>query len=325
MERRAKILFAGLITVILVGAGIAVIVPILLSPDVRIGYLTADLHQLALFVALDQGFFLEEGLRVETVEFQSGNYEMSGFLGGIIDIGYVGAAPALNFHINTGVEIRLMAGVNLEGSAIVVASNINSMADLIGQSVATPAPGNVQDILFALACNQSGVDFLNDIHRLHLSPTMMIQQLQSGQISGFVAWEPYIASSLDQSVGKILNTSHEIWPSHPCCVVASQLNFLQTRPDIVEKVIRIHKRATDFINNNHSLAIQIGVKWTGFSEVVIETAMSRILYNTSLISEGFRVYLNALAYYDFISGYNSTQIDALLDYIVDDQFLEGGS
>ena len=319
-----KILLVSVLVAVVVGASIAVTLQLASKPDVRIGYLTADLHQLALFVALEQGLFSKAGLRVEVVEFQNGNYEMSGFMGGVIDMGYVGAAPALLFHINTGVEVRLLAGVNLEGSAIVVASHINSLEDLVGLKVATPAEGNVQDVLFGMACNQSGLDFKNDFNRVHLSPTAMIQQLDSGEIAGFVAWEPYIAQSQAQGVGKILNTSHEIWPGHPCCVVACQLSFLQVRPDIVERVIEVHLNATRFIREHPSKAIDIAVRWTGFQREVIEEAMTRILYNESLVVEGFHTYLRALLQFDFLpEGFDEAQIDALLNYFVDTQFLEG--
>lgn len=91
-----------------------------LNKTVRIGYLRADLHQLALFVALDQGYFDEFGLTVELYTFSAGPEEMDAFGAGDIDMGYLGTAPATTKRLNLSIRIVIVAGVNNEGSAIVV-------------------------------------------------------------------------------------------------------------------------------------------------------------------------------------------------------------
>jgi ABC-type nitrate/sulfonate/bicarbonate transport system substrate-binding protein len=112
--------------------GIAVIVIVVVSigfiavwnpppaPDVRIGYLSKDLHQLALRVAIENGYFEREGLTVKLEVFGNGAYEMDGFLAGEIDMGYLGAAPALVKSINQDILITILAAVNMEGSALLV-------------------------------------------------------------------------------------------------------------------------------------------------------------------------------------------------------------
>ncbi len=121
------------------------------NSTLRVGYLTADLHQLAFYVALKGGYFDEVGLRIIKKEYPNGVYEMEGFKLGEIDIGYLGSAPATLKRVNDNVPIRIIAGVNNEGSAIVVKEGINTISELAGKKVAIPGFGTVQDFLLKLA------------------------------------------------------------------------------------------------------------------------------------------------------------------------------
>ncbi len=130
--------------------------PVKVNVKLRIGYLTADLHQLAFYVALREGYFNEVGINVEKKEYANGVYEMEGFKLREIDAGYLGSAPATLKRINDGVDIRIVAGVNSEGSAI-VARDAGSVRDLAGKKVAIPGFGTVQDFLLRMAAERAGI------------------------------------------------------------------------------------------------------------------------------------------------------------------------
>ncbi len=145
--------------------------------EIRFGYLTADLHQLSFWVAWKQGIF--EGVNIIVKdsdspqyprEFSNGGDEMkTGFKTNEIDVGFLGSAPAIIFGINENdflesspyykeTTIKIIAGVNYEGSAIVIRSglDVNSMKDLEGKTLAYPGPGTVQHFLILMAAEQDG-------------------------------------------------------------------------------------------------------------------------------------------------------------------------
>ncbi len=127
------------------------------NATVRMGYLTADLHQLAFYVALKEGYYSQVGLKIEKKEYPNGVVEMEGFKNGEIDAGYLGGAPATLKRINDNIKIRIVAGANSEGSAI-VARNTASIKDLAGKKVAIPGFGTVQDFLLRLAAEKAGLE-----------------------------------------------------------------------------------------------------------------------------------------------------------------------
>jgi NitT/TauT family transport system substrate-binding protein len=145
--------------------------------EIRFGYLTADLHQLSFWVAWKQGRFGEVNVIVKESdspqyprEFSNGGAEMkTGFKTNEIDVGFLGSAPAIIFGINENnflesspyykeTTIKIIAGVNYEGSAIVIRSGVevDSMKDLEGKTLAYPGPGTVQHFLVLMAAEQDG-------------------------------------------------------------------------------------------------------------------------------------------------------------------------
>ncbi len=128
---------------------------------VRIGYLTADLHQLALYVAVREGYLDETGMDYELKQYKNGVAVMEAFKAGEIDVAYLGGAPATLKRINDNIKIRIIAGANNEGSAIVVQKDINSIEDLKGKTIAIPGYGTVQDFLLRIVAEKYGMQVVS--------------------------------------------------------------------------------------------------------------------------------------------------------------------
>ncbi|KPV64068.1 MAG: taurine transporter substrate binding subunit [Candidatus Bathyarchaeota archaeon BA1] len=244
---------------------------------VRVGYLTADIHHLALFIAREKGWYLGTGIRFEFKEFPNGPTEMLAFAAGELDIGYLGIVPAMLHKVNMKVNITVVAAANTEGSALVVnPKKIASPKDLKGKMVATPGAGTVQDYLLSLIESNHNVA----VERMFITPPAgMEPALQRGDVDGFIAWEPFPARSVYNGIGKILLTSHDVWPNHPCCVVVASSQFLKDHPDLVKTIVNIHVGATKFISENQDEAMSIAAKYTGQEKAVVKSASERVTFD----------------------------------------------
>ena len=266
------------------------------TPKVRLGYLQSDLHQLAAFVALERGFFQQEGLNITIGGiFKAGPEEMTAFASGELDVGYVGEAPATVAVANKVADVKIVAQVNLEGSAIVVGkgSGIKSIQDLVGKTAAVPGYAQVQDFLLRKALFQNNIPS-KSVNVIIIKPPEMIPALQTKQIDAFVAWEPYTAKALTKGIGEVLMYSGEIWPRHPCCVVVVDTQFLGKHPDVVQGVLRAHVKATHFIRNDFEQASKIGTKYTGMDLETVKLAMKSIVYEYVPDEEGLLEYVTFL-------------------------------
>ncbi|MFW9967957.1 MAG: ABC transporter substrate-binding protein [Candidatus Thorarchaeota archaeon] len=297
-------------------------------PDVRIGYLEKDLHQLAFRVALVNGWFEEEGISVELKPYGNGALEMDAFLANEIDMGYLGAAPALTKRINQEILITILATANLEGSAIMVRKTdydsgaITDIANLTGKSVYIPGPSTVQAFLLRLALIQSGLS-PSDVSTLSISPALMADALSETE-PAFVAWEPFNARAEYDDLAVPLVLSGDIWPRHPCCVLASSNAFLAANPDIVQTVVDIHVRAEEWIVNNPTEAISIAATWLEMEDAVsaVETAFNRIIYDYNVNRTGIQMYLDYLIDQEqLLPEKIPTDISGFLDEFIDTTFL----
>jgi NitT/TauT family transport system substrate-binding protein len=326
---RNKVLGAGVVVVVVVAVALVALGNPPAQPDVRIGYLEKDLHQLAFRVALVNGWYEEAGLTVELKSYGNGGLEMDAFLGNEIDMGYLGAAPALTKRINQDIMVTILASANLEGSAIMVrkadydSGAITHVANLTGKSVHIPGLPTVQAFLLRLALNQSGLS-PSDVSLLSTSPAFMADSLSADE-PAFVAWEPFNARAEFDNLAVPLALSGEIWPRHPCCVLASSNHFLNSHPDIVQTVVDIHVRAEEWIVNNPVDAIAIAATWLEMEDAVsaVETAFNRIIYDYNVNRTGIAMYLDYLIDQDQLLPYKiPNDPSAFLDGFINTTFVE---
>lgn len=313
--------FMIFIFMVFLSAGVAV-VPVVAAPQaIRIGYLQSDLHQLAAFVALKKGFFEEEGLNVQVSGiFKAGPELMSAFAAGALDMGYVGAAPAVVAVANNVARVRIVAQVNLEGSGIVVrtGSPIKDIKGLEGKTVAVPGYGQVQDFLLRLALVKNGIS-QSAVKTIIIKPPEMIPALSGRQIDAFLAWEPYPARAVTTGIGKVLSYSGAIWPNHPCCVLAAQKNFILQYPQTVFKFVRAHIKATQYIKNNPQEAIALGRDFTGMDEPTVSMGLDSLAYDYVINKQGILEYVKFLIDLEIIKIREPVQF---VESLIDDSYVE---
>ena len=193
---------------------------------VRIGHLPSD-HDTALFVAQEKKMFEDQGLTVELTQFNNGGDLMTAMASGDIDIGYAGITPVMSS----------------------ISQGINTVADLKGKTVATPGEATIQNMLLTSALTQAGVK-TSDVEFTTMKAAQMTDALKAGQVDAMIIWEPYASIAVKNGDGKLVETSGEIIPGHPCCCVVAREDFINNHPEELKKVLAAHENATKFTNEN---------------------------------------------------------------------------
>ncbi len=298
--------------------------------SIRIGYLLGDLHQLPFFVAVDKGFFSDEGVQINVVgPFDAGPAEMDALAAGQIDMGYVGMAPAV-LAAARKIPLSIVSGVNLEGSGLVADLKIGSVAELKSKKIATPAPGSIQYVMFGMLLADNDLGY-SDIELFPgtVKPPDMPQSLQTGRIDGYFVWEPFVAKSVVGGYGKVLKESRDIWPGHPCCVIVAGGEFVSSHDNTVSAVIRAHRRAISFIESNPDEAKAIAAKWTKLDPAVIDNAFQRVKYTYSLNKDDVKKFVGEIialgekaAIKPIITRTDIPDLDEFANMVVDTKYIQ---
>ncbi|MDQ1261538.1 MAG: hypothetical protein QG575_719 [Euryarchaeota archaeon] len=90
--------------------------------------------------------------------------------------------------------------------------------------------------------------------------------LTTGQIDGYVAWQPYLALAEKSSIGKVVALSRDfppegVWRNHPCCVLVASNDILQNYPDMAMAVSVILLSGGDYAEEHPEALPKITTDW----------------------------------------------------------------
>ncbi|MBU4373348.1 MAG: ABC transporter substrate-binding protein [Euryarchaeota archaeon] len=248
--------------------------------EVRVGYQPST-HHIAEFIAMEQGWFAQEtGIPFTDKEFIGGAPEMVAMMAGELDMAYVGATPAIN-AIAKGLEAKIVASANNEGSALVMRTDFNYTGpkDLVGRKIAALPRPSIQDTVLRAWLLDSGIK-PEDVDIKFMSGADALASLSFGAIDGFILPEHVPTLAEMQGIGKIVVNSSEMW-MHPCCVLLVCDKLIKEDPDLVKKIVKVHIRAMNYIDTNRNETIEIASNKLKLPQEVVRKSLEsgRVKYN----------------------------------------------
>ena len=184
--------------------------------------------------------------------FSSGTQETTAILSGQIDAAYVGPNPAINaWQKSGGTAIKIVSGAATGGASIVVKPSISSVAQLKGQSLATPSLGNTQDVAVRYWLKQQGLTTSTtgggDVAIKPTTPnSAAVLEFKSGQIVGGSEPSPYDVEMV-QDGGKVLLSE----PGVTTVLMVTQ-SFLSAHPAVVNDLLKANLDALNYIKSDPS-------------------------------------------------------------------------
>ncbi len=252
-------------------------------------------HSSAFWVALDKGWFEEEGVHLDYKVFSTGLELAVALTKGDVDVALACVGPLL-LAKNRGVPLKLVAMMHNHGYAIVVnPDKVRDVSDLNGKSVSASGPGSPTWVLLMLVKDKYNLTM--NIHRM--PPFMATTALLTGKIDAASIPEHY--ATLAESMGaKVLLRSQDIWPTMPGSGVATTEDFLRNHRDLVVKIVKVLARAIDYIKEHPDEAAKIVAKHLASDVGVLKKSMSNLEYTIKINVDEIQRYINYLVEYNIL-------------------------
>ena len=220
------------------------------KPSVKIGMLRLT-SSAPLFIALEKGFFEEEGIDAAAEWFEAAQPISVATAGGDVDVGATGITASLYNMVAGGENLLIVAdkGREQEGyssTAVLVPndSSIESMEELKGKKIGITQTGSTYHYMAGRLLEEYGLT-TGDVELVPLNsiPGLM-ETLQSKQVDAVLLNEPNISRVLDEGYGKeIVQVGDEIEYQ------TSGIFFSQAFADDKEtavKFLKAYARATQY-------------------------------------------------------------------------------
>ncbi len=230
----------------------------------------------ALFhIALEKGYFAEEGMKIEVLGVQTGDEAIKAVLANSADIALGGIVP-YSFLALDDQSIKIFAtNAYVHDNQVIADKNkgINSAENIRGKKIAyTKTTASDIGVLQFLSAHNLKT---TDVELINMKPLAMAGALESGQIDAYASWEPHILNGKrllgDRAI--VFDGDKDVYTWHQSLM--SKGPFIKENRTKLVKFVEALKKSERFINTNKDESILLAAKHNNVPVDVLTKIWSR--------------------------------------------------
>lgn len=240
---------------------------------VRVGYIpfSADLP---FFVALENGYFADQGVEVEPIRFAVSSECLNATVAGQVKVAMGNSLSGLLAIAQKEPDALKIFLPMIETEENYVShllvkkdTSINGVEGLKGKRIGTYT-GGTQLLYLRLFLDSQGLDPDKDVQIVQVSSNLQLQALEAGQYDALFTIEPYCAMAMEitdaESIVKFARG--RILSPFPGGAFSVNPKFLREHPETCRKLVSALERASDFIRREPAEAKRALAKYTPVDE-----------------------------------------------------------
>jgi NitT/TauT family transport system substrate-binding protein len=276
-------------------------------------------HAACAYISQDKGWFEDEGLELTAYEsYVTGMALASALARGDIEVAYLCLVPAISAYANAGVQIKIVAGTHKYGYGLVVnPDKIKEITDLEqpGIRIGCVREGGAVDVLLNKIMDEYNLNedrVLDNIQRMN--PAKQVLAIKMGQLDA--AFLPEQWATMAEEFGfEMLLMTQDVWPEMQGSVLVVKEELINNHPDVVEKLIKVSQKATDWLNQYPDEAAEVVARQLGsVGDEVFPSEAAGVASQLEITPE---VLLRSMERMEYTSAIDPEVVQQIIDYMAE--------
>lgn len=227
--------------------------------------------------AIDNGYFEEENLEVELVQFTSGATELAAMSSGEIDLGYLGVGAHV-FAPQGQAVILSIDSTDISGEIMVRAdSGIQSMKDLKGKNIAISA-GTTSELVLSMALKLNDME-KTDVNMVNMDASGKVTAFMAGQIDAISIEAPYtdvIRNDMGEDAVLTISGSEDFLPDATFTNSwVTTRDYLEGNEDTVVRFLKAWIQGTEDRYNNMDESVEKVAKYINADKETVSLVVEK--------------------------------------------------
>lgn len=213
---------------------------------VKVGTVRGSSADAAVFIAMDKGFFRDEGVKVDLQQFNTGAQYVAPLGAGQLDVGSGGISAGLFNAVAGNVGIKMVAAKSVVGSPsytsllvrkdLVKSGRYKDFSDLKGMKVAIPSLGIPPHTELSLFLQKAGLS-VKDVQIEQLGFADMVPALQNGSVDAAIAIEPSATLAVRSGGAVKVAGTDKVFPGEQSAAIMFSDKFIEDDKATAQKVM----------------------------------------------------------------------------------------
>lgn len=223
---------------------------------IKLAEVTHSIFYAPQYVAINEGYFEDEGLEIELILTPGADKVMAAVLSKDVDIGFSGSEATIYVYQNGEKDyVQTFAGLTQkDGSFLVAREKYDNfkLEELKGKYVIGGRAGGMPEMTFEWALRQNGIDPQKD---LTIDTSIAFAAMQGAFIGGtgdFVTlFEPNATSVEKEGLGYVVAYIGELGGNVPYTAYNARKSYIENNPKIIKSFCNAIQKGLDYVKNNN--------------------------------------------------------------------------